>query len=274
MGSWKLGEICEGNTYQISYLGCGLVLVHREDVSEDVSRVTTANDASPPLTTVGGGGVETADRVLESEERERRRGPSDIPCVSVEMPVSFRECCARIGWDVKWLDGPAFLCLGLRERAFVLLREMEKSWAGGDDYTREARLVSLVCDSVRPLYDWPDGELGRSVKGWILSLGSEGWKHAFGVGMREPGDMCSGACLSLSEILDARASEFDVSDDGEEVGSFPRPRHSKESFKGFLSWLVMDANRAGSLETVVRSAGALMTKLGLTDWTKDKGVNR
>ena len=50
------------------------------------------------------------------------------------------------------------------------------------------------------------------------------------------------------------------------------PRHNPEAFKNFVSWLALDADRARSLESVVRTAGAFMTKLELPDVTKDKGV--
>jgi hypothetical protein len=51
------------------------------------------------------------------------------------------------------------------------------------------------------------------------------------------------------------------------------PRHSAASFKNFVTWFVMDAERACSLESMVRSAGAFFTKVaGLTDWTKEATV--
>jgi hypothetical protein len=51
------------------------------------------------------------------------------------------------------------------------------------------------------------------------------------------------------------------------------PRHSASSFKNFVTWFVLDAARACSLESMVRSAGAFLTKVpGLTDWTKDASV--
>ncbi len=56
-------------------------------------------------------------------------------------------------------------------------------------------------------------------------------------------------------------------------GDLKLPRHSAESFKNFVTWFVLDADRAGSLESMVRSAGAFLTKLaGLTDWTKQPSV--
>ena len=51
------------------------------------------------------------------------------------------------------------------------------------------------------------------------------------------------------------------------------PRHSASSFKSFVTWFVLDAERACSLESMVRSAGAFLTKVpGLTDWTKESSV--
>jgi hypothetical protein len=51
------------------------------------------------------------------------------------------------------------------------------------------------------------------------------------------------------------------------------PRHSAESFKHFVTWFVLDAERAGSLESMVRGAGAFLTKVpGLTDWTQEGSV--
>ena len=51
------------------------------------------------------------------------------------------------------------------------------------------------------------------------------------------------------------------------------PRHSASSFKHFVTWFVGDAGRARSLESMVRSAGAFLTKVpGLTDWTQESFV--
>ena len=50
------------------------------------------------------------------------------------------------------------------------------------------------------------------------------------------------------------------------------PRHSEEAFKNFLTWFVQDAGRARSVESMVRTAGALMVKTQLTDHTKSKSV--
>ena len=46
------------------------------------------------------------------------------------------------------------------------------------------------------------------------------------------------------------------------------PRHSIESFAAFMWWLVTDADRARSFSTIMRTAGAVMAMLELTDWTK------
>jgi hypothetical protein len=56
-------------------------------------------------------------------------------------------------------------------------------------------------------------------------------------------------------------------------GGMVMPRHCAESFKRFVTWFVLDAERACALESMVRNAGAFLTKVpGLTDWTKEGSV--
>ena len=50
------------------------------------------------------------------------------------------------------------------------------------------------------------------------------------------------------------------------------PRHNVESFKNFCTWMVLSADRARSLESIVRTVGAMMVKLGLPDVTKSGAV--
>ena len=50
------------------------------------------------------------------------------------------------------------------------------------------------------------------------------------------------------------------------------PRHNVESFKNFLTWMAIDADRARSVESVMRTAGAMMVKLGIPDVTKNGSV--
>ena len=50
------------------------------------------------------------------------------------------------------------------------------------------------------------------------------------------------------------------------------PCDSRASFHGFLLWMVISSGRARSFDTVVRAAGAYMTRNNKTDWTKDKGM--
>ena len=45
------------------------------------------------------------------------------------------------------------------------------------------------------------------------------------------------------------------------------PRHNEEAFVNFISWFCTDAERARSLDSMVRSAGALMVKVGLPNLT-------
>ena len=51
-------------------------------------------------------------------------------------------------------------------------------------------------------------------------------------------------------------------------GTLMLPRHNSTCFKNFLSWMVLERERARSLQSVVRMAGSFFTKLGLTDFTK------
>lgn len=50
------------------------------------------------------------------------------------------------------------------------------------------------------------------------------------------------------------------------------PRHNIESFVAFMWWLVTEADRARSFATTMRTAGAVMSMLELTDWTKTTRV--
>ena len=60
---------------------------------------------------------------------------------------------------------------------------------------------------------------------------------------------------------------------GEALGMVMRlPRHSPETFMAFLTWMATDKSRVRSIESVMRSAGAFMTKLKIPDVTKDKEV--
>ncbi len=70
-----------------------------------------------------------------------------------------------------------------------------------------------------------------------------------------------------------------LSEHGEGVGkvldgaALQLPRHNAESFKNFLTWMaIVRADRARSVESVMRTAGAMMVKLGLPDVTKDGSV--
>ena len=50
------------------------------------------------------------------------------------------------------------------------------------------------------------------------------------------------------------------------------PRHSREAFLNFLTWMSIDAGRVRSLETMWRTMGTMFEKLSLVNFTKDKGV--
>ena len=55
-------------------------------------------------------------------------------------------------------------------------------------------------------------------------------------------------------------------------GQLLLPRHNPECFKGFLTWFCTDKERARSAVSMVRSAGAFLVKLKLSDVTKDGSV--
>ena len=55
-------------------------------------------------------------------------------------------------------------------------------------------------------------------------------------------------------------------------GALILPRHSMASFSNFCTWLSLEAGRARSLESVVRTAGSFFTKLQLPDHTKHGAV--
>ena len=59
---------------------------------------------------------------------------------------------------------------------------------------------------------------------------------------------------------------------GDERVAVKLPRHNVESFITFMWWLITDADRARSFGTLMRAAGAVMTMLELTDWTKTTRV--
>ena len=130
---------------------------------------------------------------------------------SHEPPViSFRECCARVGWDVGWLEEPAVMRVDLRGRVFGLLDVMESKWEVLPGIDRSALLVMEVVRSLEPLFDWPEGELGVAVRRWVDGLTTsdeDGWRAAFAVAMRRPGDPCAGACGSASRMLSAHRAE-------------------------------------------------------------------
>ena len=64
--------------------------------------------------------------------------------------------------------------------------------------------------------------------------------------------------LGMGKVLDGAALQL--------------PRHSVESFKNFLTWMALDADRARSVESIMRVAGSMMVKLGIPDVTKNGAV--
>ena len=55
-------------------------------------------------------------------------------------------------------------------------------------------------------------------------------------------------------------------------GSMATPLDCKESFKGFLLWLVISAERAKTFESITRAAQAIMSKRETRNWAKEPDV--
>ena len=55
-------------------------------------------------------------------------------------------------------------------------------------------------------------------------------------------------------------------------GGLRLPRHSVEAFKNFLSWVALDAERARSLQSLVRMASSFFSKLKIPNVANDKSV--
>ena len=91
-----------------------------------------------------------------------------------------------------------------------------------------------------------------------LSQGAESTSASFAEYVRYEQEYVSG----MGAILDSGVSG----------GGMHLPRHNVEAFKNFLTWFVIAAGRAQSLESMYRSAGAFFTKLKIIDLTKDGSV--
>jgi len=156
-------------------------------------------------------------------------------------------------------DGSETACLAGCGRTLHVesCAQLGRGYAALGNFTcPECRLGVLGVD---PVGEGTESPLRRTVtRTMVLELGQG--KEATTAGYAEYVRLEERYAMGMGKLLD----------DG-----FQMPRHSAASFQNFLTWFVLDADRACSLESMVRSAGAFLTKVaGLTDWTKRRRRSR
>eukprot|EP00900_Chrysochromulina_parva_P007415 jgi/Chrpa1/16675/Chrysochromulina_OHIO_Genome00022815-RA len=103
----------------------------------------------------------------------------------------------------------------------------------------------------------PSAEIERVVRRTMVLELNQG-KETTAAGFADYTQLEERYAMGMGKVLDGAALHL--------------PRHNAESFKNFLTWMAIDADRARSVESVMRTAGAMMVKLGLPDVTKDGSV--
>ncbi|KOO30544.1 reverse transcriptase family protein [Chrysochromulina tobinii] len=103
----------------------------------------------------------------------------------------------------------------------------------------------------------PSAEIERVVRRTMVLELNQG-KETTAAGFADYTQLEERYALGMGRVLDGAALHL--------------PRHNAESFKNFLTWMAIDADRARSVESVMRTAGSMMVKLGLPDVTKDGSV--
>jgi hypothetical protein len=103
----------------------------------------------------------------------------------------------------------------------------------------------------------PSAEIERVVRRTMVLELNQG-KETTAAGFADYTQLEERYAMGMGKVLDGAALHL--------------PRHNAESFKNFLTWMAIDADRARSVESVMRTAGSMMVKLGLPDVTKDGSV--
>ena len=103
----------------------------------------------------------------------------------------------------------------------------------------------------------PSSEIERVVKRTMVLELNQG-KETTAAGFADYTQLEERYAMGMGKVLDGAVLHL--------------PRHNAESFKNFLTWMAIDADRARSVESVMRTAGSMMVKLGLPDVTKDGSV--
>ena len=176
--------------------------------------------------------------------------------LSVARLAKVVECIeGECGFDK--LDGSATACRGGCGRALHVetCAQLGKGYAAlGNFLCHHCRIVEAGLD---PSQEEDASPLRRTViNTMVLELGQG--KETTTAGYAEFVRLEERYVKGMGQVLD---------------GAMVMPRHSAAAFKNFVTWFVLDADRACSLESMVRSAGAFLTKVpGLTDWTKEATV--
>ena len=118
----------------------------------------------------------------------------------------------------------------------------------------DCRLKELV---VPGSAEAPSADIERVVKRTMVLELNQG-KETTAAGFADYTQLEERYAMGMGKVLDGAALHL--------------PRHNAESFKNFLTWMAIDADRARSVESVMRTAGSMMVKLGLPDVTKDGSV--
>ena len=152
-------------------------------------------------------------------------------------------------------DGSATLCLGQCGRSLHMCScaDLGKGYeALGNFRCVDCRLRDVVTEDAAP-----SDEVRRVVTNTMILELSQG------------AETTAGSYAEFTRLEEAYAMGMGMVIGG---GGLKLPRHSPEAFKNFITWMAIDHERARSLESVVRAAGAMMVKVGLTDVTKNGSV--
>jgi hypothetical protein len=224
------------------------------EATEFVSEQTKARAEASAGSGEGGGSAFDAG---ERQPGGRRAGSATraallLEKLSVPRLGRISKCIAGECEQVRG-DGSETACLGGCGRTLHVetCAQMGRGYAALGNFTCvECRLVRL---GAKPAVQGAESLLRRTaVRTMVLELGQG--KEATTAGYAEYVRLEEEYVLGMGCVLD---------------GGLKLPRHSEKSFKNFVTWFVLDADRACSLESTMRSAGAFLTKVaGLTDWTK------
>jgi hypothetical protein len=212
------------------------------------------------------GGCEAAGAVGALSAAEVQPGGAQLSSITEAGPLRETLSDARIGCILGCIagrcgrardDGLETACRGGCARTLHVesCAQLGSGYAAlGNFSCPECRLVEGGAD---PAEVGEESPLRRTVvRTMVLELGQG--EEATTAGYAEYVRLEEQYVLGMGQLLD---------------GGVRMPRHSASSFRNFVTWFVLEAGRACSLESMVRCAGAFFTKVpGLTDWTEEASV--